>query len=509
MLISRCGILGRNIVREEFDPEGVRLPIKVDSTSNGEYDPVPIPERQIIANKAAQSFVGDAAQKVAKSRRSFLTSICGAAATLAAFNAVNRHAGFTGGAYALDKEAPFDTEAAIQALGKKEFIFDVQGHFVNPAGAWIENMPDSAQPFAGMRGNECVVSKLAESNQGRDYMTCLNADSFIKDVFLDSDTDMMVLTFVPSPRNREPLTISEADVTRKIVNSMEGNARLLLHGRINPNQPGDMDDMEMLVRDYNVSAFKTYTQWGPDGNGFSLTDEDTGIAFIERARALGVKNIAIHKGIPFSRGRSYIHSRSDDVGVVAARYPDMNFLIYHSGFDQQLEETAFIEGSGKAGVDALIQSLLDNDIGKHSNVYAELGSTWRFLMRDPNQAAHVIGKLLEHIGEDNVLWGTDSIWYGSPQDQILAFRSFQISEEYQNRFGYPAISPTARAKIFGLNGARVYGIDVPEIVTRANADIISDIKRDYAEAPNPHFQTFGPKNRRQFMAFLKAEGEPR
>ena len=28
-------------------------------------------------------------------------------------------------------------------------------------------------------------------------------------------------------------------------------------------------------------------------------------------------------------------------------------------------------------------------------------------MRDPTTAAHLLGKVLKHIGEDNVLWGTD------------------------------------------------------------------------------------------------------
>jgi hypothetical protein len=31
-------------------------------------------------------------------------------------------------------------------------------------------------------------------------------------------------------------------------------------------------------------------------------------------------------------------------------------------------------------------------------------------MRDPVTAAHVLGKLLKHIGADNVFWGIDSIW---------------------------------------------------------------------------------------------------
>ncbi len=93
-----------------------------------------------------------------------------------------------------------------------------------------------------------------------------------------------------------------------------------------------------------------------------------------------------------------------------------------------------------------------------SNVYAELGSTWRFLMRDPEQAAHALGKLIRSCGPNNVLWGTDSIWYGSPQDQIQAFRTFQISPALRERHGYPEITPALRAKIFGLNAARVYGL---------------------------------------------------
>src|SRR4029453_18250449 len=93
------------------------------------------------------------------------------------------------------------------------------------------------------------------------------------------------------------------------------------------------------------------------------------------------------------------------------------------------------------GVDTLIKSVEDNGIGRNANIYAELGSTWRFVMRDPTTAAHLLGKLLKHIGEDNVLWGTDSIWYGSPQDQIQAFRSFHINPVLAEAHGYPELTP--------------------------------------------------------------------
>src|SRR5204863_417945 len=71
---------------------------------------------------------------------------------------------------------------------------------------------------------------------------------------------------------------------------------------------------------------------------------------------------------------------------------------------------------------------------------------------------HLLGKLIGRLGDGNVLWGTDSIWYGSPQPQLEAFRAFTITEEYQERFGYPALTDEIKAKVLGKNGARVYGV---------------------------------------------------
>jgi hypothetical protein len=92
-------------------------------------------------------------------------------------------------------------------------------------------------------------------------------------------------------------------------------------------------------------------------------------------------------------------------------------------------------------------------------VYAELGSTWWHLLRRPDEASHVLDKLLVAFGEDNIVWGTDSIFYGSPQGQIDAFKSFQIPADFQERFGYPELTRAAKAKILGWNATRIYGID--------------------------------------------------
>jgi hypothetical protein len=160
------------------------------------------------------------------------------------------------------------------------------------------------------------------------------------------------------------------------------------------------------------------------------------------------------------------------------------------------------EGAGD-GIDTLVKSLIDNEVAPNSNVYAELGSTWRFLMRDPDNAAHALGKLFRYCGEDNVLWGTDSIWYGSPQDQIQAFRTFQISKELQERHGYPEITPALRAKVFGLNATRPYGIDADEVRLRAGGDAITRRRDNYLGDRDPSFLTYGPKTRREFLTLMK------
>ncbi|HEX6377020.1 MAG TPA: amidohydrolase family protein [Allosphingosinicella sp.] len=484
----------------DLDPEGRRLPIKLDSTSNGEFVPIPLDSSLMRARALASERAGDLARRLGLGRRDFLVSACGAASTLLAFNAAHAAAGRTGGYFAVSADAATEPQLAAAELGKKEWIFDIQGHFVNPTGAWLKNVPAGAKPLSGFEKAQCG---LAGGPGERSYLNCLGPTEFIKDVFLDSDTDLMVLSFVPSSREGEPLTIEEAAATREIVAKMEGSKRLMLHGRVNPNQPGDVEDMERLAG-FGVSAFKTYTQWGPTGAGFWMTD-DVGIAFVEKARKLNIRSICIHKGLPFGP-KSYEHSTCRDIGPIARRFPDMNFLIYHSGYVAGEKEGPY-DPARTDGVDALITSLKQAGVPRNANVYAELGSTWRFVStRDPDSAAHLLGKLFKHVGEDNVLWGTDSIWYGSPQDQIQAFRAFQISAALRDAHGYPKITPELRRKVFGLNAAKPYRLDVASLSREAAADAVARGRAAYAERPNPSFATYGPRTRREFANLLKASG---
>jgi hypothetical protein len=169
-----------------------------------------------------------------------------------------------------------------------------------------------------------------------------------------------------------------------------------------------------------------------------------------------------------------------------------------------MPEGPFVPGAPKSGTDTLVQSVLDCELGMNSNVFAELGSTWHAVMREPDQAAHLMGKLLKYLGEDNILWGTDCLFYGSPQDQIQAFRSFQISEEFQEKFGYPKITDAMRAKMFGLSAAKIYNIEPATALRAAQTDPLGQAKANYQAQMDPTFRSYGPKTRREFFALAKS-----
>jgi hypothetical protein len=235
-------------MKHTIDPDGQRLPIKLDSTSNGEFTPVPLSPANRAGNRLAHQAASENARRLGVSRRDFLVSACGVASTLLAFNAAAATVGKRGGFFELEAEAALEPQLAQARVGSNgEFIFDVQGHFVDPTGAWVKTAP--ADAFKWSPKASCG---LAAKPGTRSYLNCLGPEEFVKDVFLDSDTDMMVLSFVPSRRESEPLTIQAADAVRRTIDRMEGSHRLLLHGRVNPNQPGDLEAMDELKERWKV-----------------------------------------------------------------------------------------------------------------------------------------------------------------------------------------------------------------------------------------------------------------
>jgi uncharacterized protein len=105
------------------------------------------------------------------------------------------------------------------------------------------------------------------------------------------------------------------------------------------------------------------------------------------------------------------------------------------------------------------------------------------------------------VGEDNVLWGTDSIWYGSPQDQIQAFRAFEIPADMRDRYGYPELTDAVKAKVLWRNAARLHGIDPAKVPCRLPDDATESLRRSLPPAQ----RTYGPRTAAAARALFAAE----
>ena len=476
----------------DLDPEGRRLPIRFGGVSNGEFNPLPKTAAERAVDHAAHERASLHARKLGIGRRHFLMSSMGAATVLSACNAANPDAG---GRFALEKDATLDPDAADATLAGDEFIFDVQLHCVDPSMAWADG-PDGEIWLSALRNVFNQREKCAS-----DSFDCYSAQTLAKEVFLDSDTTAGVISALWGTDETSPTPTAYAAEAAEVIEAMDGDRhRCLIHGGVLANEPGEIAAMEAKAKTHGVAAWKLYPQYGVTGAGFFLDDPDgPAPAFFEEARRLGVKTVAVHKGISLFRQDPALSSPRD-MGPAALANPDFTFLTYHSGFQPGLAEGPY-DPDNPRGVDRLIKSHQEAGFQRNQgNLYAEMGATWKLIMGSPDQAAHYLGKLLKYFGEERIVWGTDSLWFGSPQDQIQALRAFEISEEYQERYGYPAITPAMKRRIFGLNAAEVYGLDVAEL----KSGRFDATRQAYAGARNPSFRSYGPTDRRGFLA-LHAE----
>jgi hypothetical protein len=477
------------------------LPLKFGPVSNGEFLPVPHGPflREVI--RRTHRLADENARRLGMSRRQFLGSVTGAATALFVLNACSddkakSEGARPGGTFDVSTSTTLDRDAALAELGGEEFIFDVQTHYVN-----YDQAPELAEwtsvfPFAG----------CAEGVEAGSQKACFTADAYFREVFVRSDTSMAILSALPTTG----LGLSADDMVYAIdvATRIGCSGRVLMHGGAYPHR-GTIDAqlaaMTELRDRYDIAAWKIYTMVPRDAH-FYFDDHDKsrpqiGQRFVDHVREIGPRIICTHKGISSIVGSSPELADPSDIGPAAKRNPDVNFVVYHSGFEPGSGGVGPYDPGGERpeGVDRLIRSLQRARVEPNTNVYAELGGTWWFLMRNPTNAAHVLGKLLKYVGDRRVLWGTDSIWFGTPQDQIQAMRAFRISDELQERYGYPALTAELKAGIFGLNAAALYGIE--PIAGKCDLGP-EEVERIRATLPPP--RTYGPRTTAEAARLIAA-----
>jgi predicted TIM-barrel fold metal-dependent hydrolase len=258
-----------------------------------------------------------------------------------------------------------------------------------------------------------------------------------------------------------------------------------------------MEAMHSQVERLGIDAWKGYPgQPLADGSdGWWMDDEKVAYPAYEYSRKIGIRTVAVHKGLPLPEW-DLDHSSPRDVPKAAADFPDINFLIYHAAFQgpaaaAEAVEDGFRTKRSVPWISDLCEARKRNP--KMTNVYMDLGTTFGMLVvTEPLLCAYVLGLMLDAFGEDHVLWGTDSIWWGSPQWQIEAFRRLQMPEDLQKRFGFKALTPAVKEKILGLNAARVYGVDPKAVMSALPGDAVTKLKERYrAEGGRPSNAQYG------------------
>ena len=489
--------------------ETLRSPVPTRMISNGEYMPVPQTDAQKRVEARVEELADEASHRLGISRRQFLCGSGGMAAALLAMNDVY------GRFFNVSPAELYEPAAHAQAAPPKDlFVFDDQLHLVRGSRPSPADLRAVAQgPSSAPRVKSNPYNPRGQRDERGDAWGVWNPalvglpidpayahiTQFIKDVYLDSQVTIGLLSNVTAsmvqvdgqpprpPRNAqeaqrgEILTAAQTAAARNFVNAISGSVRMLCHGLLYVGK-GNLPFIQEQIDKHEPDSWKGYNisnsakvdddpnslmrQWRHDDPEVAYPTFELIQKSYDRLKGKkpGFNNICVHKGLapgPPDPRRGH----PDDLPRAARDWPRLNFITYHACIQPNffLADTL---GDVKAGqlrggvpdirwtteYAQLVQDL--------PNCYAEIGTTWASsVVTFPTIAAHILGQLLKFLGEDRVVFGSDSVWYGSPQWQIEALWRFQIPEELRQKYGYPELTERAKRKILGLNSARLYGIE--------------------------------------------------
>ena len=473
-------------------------PVPTRIVSNGEYMPVPQTDRQKSVEGRIQELADTASKKLGISRRKFLTSSGGMAAAFVAMNEV------FGPLFKVNAEEIYDS-AASAANGAPDdlFVLDDQLHFVRgtKSAEGLRALAQGTSSAPRFKANP-YNPKGQLDEQGKPWGVwnpslvglpieprCFHLVQFIKDVFLDSQVTVGLLSNVtPFSKSRnveearpaELLTAAQTAAARNFVNEISGSTRMLAHGMLYVGK-GNLDYIQEQIDENEPDSWKGYNisyaakvdddpnslmrQWRHD-------DEEVAYPTFElieknyrrlKDKKPGLNNICVHKGLapgPPDPKRGH----PGDLPKAARDWPGLNFITYHACIQPSMFMYDALEqvrsGKLRGGVPDISWTTEYAQLVKpFANVYAEIGTTWAStIVTFPTVAAHIMGQLMKFMGPDRIVFGSDSVWYGAPQWQIEAMWRFQIPEELRERYGYPELTKADKRKILGLNSARLYGI---------------------------------------------------
>ena len=491
---------------DETDAYGMPIPTQI--VSNGEYMPPPQSEGQKRVEARTLELADGAAKKLGLSRRQFLAGTGGMAAALLAMNEV------FGRFFDVNPVEMFESAAwAATGAPSNLFVFDDQTHAVRssmpgPAALRAVAQGPTTPGFTSNPFNpDGLLDELGRAWSPWDRALVgapvgpdvFHLRNYVKSMFLDSQVTVAILSNVTPgtiqlpgesaprpPKNVSDslagaiLTAEQTVAVRDFVNRVAGSPRLLAHGLLFPGV-GNRDYMQFQIDNYRPDSWKGYNiNRAAKVDSDPLSDmqrwhlDDEAVAYptyelITKNKEMlktrpGFFNICVHKGLTPDPTPDPKLGHPSDVPKAAKDWPHLNFIIYHSCIQPRFfyhePLQAIRSGRLRNGVpDINWTTAFAQLAAPFPNVYGEIGTTFASsVITFPTACAHILGQLLKYFGPDRVVFGSDSIWYGSPQWQIETLWRFQIPDEMRKRWGYPELTQAAKRKILGLNSARLYGL---------------------------------------------------
>ena len=458
-------------------------PVPTQIVSSDEYLPLPQTEQQKEVEARLIAMSDRLAKSQGLSRRRFFQTAAGMAASFVAMNDVF-------GRYFIASEAEAATPELAEQLAAAnagQFVFDGHTHFLR----------DDTRLTGFVKGREAVGQwgwnkELSGKEQTLDD---LKFNNYVKEIYMDSDTKITILTNSPSVEAQDWFIPQEQVFkTRAAVNAKAGTRRMLAHFTITPGWDGWLDQVDVGIEKSQPNSWKGYsvgdnTHKELDGHPWRADDEKLMYPFYEKIAKAGIKNVCIHKGLfapavaeKFPRLLPY--ADVSDIGKAAKDWPQLNFLVYHSGYRwvgaNPADAMAEFEQTGRSSWTSDLAEIPEK-YGV-TNVYGDLGQIFAWTaVAQPRLAAALMGTLVKGLGSDRIVWGTDAVWTGAPQWQIEGLRRLEIPEDMQKKYGFKPLGPAngpIKTAIFGDNSARLYELDRKH-AELVNHDRFAAMKTDY------------------------------
>jgi predicted TIM-barrel fold metal-dependent hydrolase len=146
--------------------------------------------------------------------------------------------------------------------------------------------------------------------------------------------------------------------------------------------------------------------------------------------------------IAFHTGHGYIYGANTNAGNprhledVCRNFYDLKILAFHMGWPWSDD--------------------LNCIAGCYPNLHIGLSYINGMITSRPRFFAKLLGEAIMFAGIDKIIWSNDGI---AQKTSVDNFRNFQFSEGLQADYGYKALTTEDKAKMFGLNFAKLIGIE--------------------------------------------------